>query len=1057
MKKLFVILLLIYFVLKNLLVFSLDNVKENYLYYFDADGNWKIDNIQIDFNKELTWGLNLEKIFFYSNTWWLSVQKIDRISWSDLIENVYLSWNILWMKIFEQDNYLTWLTINNWTSSHLRIRTNNWVWITDFDWNEIVFSFTTSFNSYKNTNYWFILNNFSDWDLWNPNDNSWGSDEHNNQQNSWSWSSQNEQSNSEESDDEIIEEEPDNQENENLENWNNLQDENEVWDDIENPNQSWNWGIVEENTNLNNFPYRVNLLFQSPSYLLEKVDEEKDYNCDSSKTECKANFNLNIDEWSWFKSIWTNYICEWDFWFGEITWEENKCNPNTITYPVWNFETIFKVYEKSNTWVYFQDKIFVKNEWYKKEEVTKVTYISSYSTPSYVENINIETPKIIVQSWLDNDNNCKKNDCNLNLIYEPKNSKEECLWSFPWWSFSDWNVNNCNPSYVKYWVWDFKVTLKVYQKWNEWNYKESYLYFSNKKIENQSVKSEEKETELEKIPIKSTIDLQGNLWKNKTLSWNALTCLWETCNVNFDWSQSDWKNISYLWDLWDWETFSWRNPPSKTYEKWNYQVSLKVYDENWEENISYFFINIYENEKEFIKTSLFQDEKNNISNYKLKISKIFPNPVWVDNFEFIEVKNISEENINLLWCSLDNEVWKWSKEFLIKEDIILKPLESRKFYKFETKINIRNSSYEEINLNCFDNLIDKKYWDFSMPEWFVIDENTKLEDTKEIKKDKENWTFNIIYKDDKNENIKQNEKLNIFENILKNDLSKEEKVEKITNIINETFTQKISKQKSWVKISWISIPNETLVLKIEKSEDLSFFNFLFPKTYAENNIFEINTDNFWSYELLIDKPNVWDFEIKNYLKVWWNLLQIDKNNILEVDDDYIDYIKPIEKEKKVGTFVMPKSIITLQWVLWKSKKVAWNKIICEWVSECNINFDWRESLWKKLSYFWDFWNWQTFQKSNPAGYKFRSWEYLVSLKVESWDYKDVSYFFVEVIPEKNEDDKKELWNVFIPKANASENENVVSISIEKHILYSSLVFILFVVLWIIILRKKGIF
>ena len=98
MKKLFVILLLIYFVLKNLLVFSLDNVKENYLYYFDADGNWKIDNIQIDFNKELTWSLNLEKIFFYSNTWWLSLQKIDRISWSDFIENVYLSWNILWMK-----------------------------------------------------------------------------------------------------------------------------------------------------------------------------------------------------------------------------------------------------------------------------------------------------------------------------------------------------------------------------------------------------------------------------------------------------------------------------------------------------------------------------------------------------------------------------------------------------------------------------------------------------------------------------------------------------------------------------------------------------------------------------------------------------------------------------------------------------------------------------------------------------------------------------------------------------------------------------------------------
>jgi hypothetical protein len=43
----------------------------------------------------------------------------------------------------------------------------------------------------------------------------------------------------------------------------------------------------------------------------------------------------------------------------------------------------------------------------------------------------IDTPKIIIQSGLDENNICKKDDCNLNLNYEVKNSKESCLWSFP--------------------------------------------------------------------------------------------------------------------------------------------------------------------------------------------------------------------------------------------------------------------------------------------------------------------------------------------------------------------------------------------------------------------------------------------------------------------------------------------------------------------------------------------------------------------------------------------------------------------------------------------------
>jgi hypothetical protein len=54
MKKIFSNILLIFLLLNNFLVFSLNNLEEKFLYYTDKDNNGKIDTLEIEFNSELT-------------------------------------------------------------------------------------------------------------------------------------------------------------------------------------------------------------------------------------------------------------------------------------------------------------------------------------------------------------------------------------------------------------------------------------------------------------------------------------------------------------------------------------------------------------------------------------------------------------------------------------------------------------------------------------------------------------------------------------------------------------------------------------------------------------------------------------------------------------------------------------------------------------------------------------------------------------------------------------------------------------------------------------------
>ncbi len=930
-KKIISFFILIFLLINNSLVFSLNDLNENYLYYFDTDNNWKIDKLEIEFNKNLTWNLNFDKIFFYSNTWWLSTSKLDSVIWTNLISNYYLSWNILWIDLIQQDNYLTGLTINNTTSSHLRLKTNVWIWITDVDWNEIKFLYTTSFDSYKNVSY---------------KENILPENEQ-----TWTW----------ETLPEIIEDV-----NVETNSWEILEEENIETSTWETQDNSSSWNLLEdENINSQNtFSHQIKLLFQSPSYLLEKDQTWVIlYNCDTSKTDCKVNLNLNIDEWTWFESISTSkYECIWDFGFsGETDDEKNKCNPNTVTYPLGEFETNYKIIEKSNTWNYFTWSLMIKNEWFKETSIpTKIVYVwwwSSTIVYNSIENpINIETPEIVIQSWLDENKNCKKENCSINLNYEIRNSKEACLWDFPGWVFDFWTNKKCNPWYVKYPLWDFKVTLRVYEIWKEYNFKESNLYFTNK-TPSPLVSTSEQPSPLAPLP-----EVEGN------------------------------------------------------------------------------------NTEEIPK------------NYTLKISKVSPNPTWSDNLEFIEIQNFWSWEIDLSWCSLDDEIWNGSKAYNFWESVSLKENESKKFYKFDTKLNINNSWNEEVNLICNWILVDNLKWNFSVSEWFILSNDLDLNEIKKIKKQKDKNIYEITYKNSEEKTLSFDESFDVIDDLMKKDLSKEEKKQKLYDLVEKSFYQKVSKQKSWVKVYWTTIPNTKIIIKLEKlNEEFSFIELISPRTFAWNNTFETKSDKNWSYEIYLKNPDIWEFELKTFLNFWENnLIELPKKSSLEIDNDYLEYISSARNSKNVEKdYETPKSIIILQWKLTKNKTFSNNKLVCIDVDECSINLDWSGSKWKKIKYYWDFWNGKIFTKKNPTSYKFWVWVHMISLTVSDNENKDTSFFIVEV-KSKELKNKKVSKNLLVQKANASFEETQTNNNIKIHIIYSSLLFLMFLLLSFLILKNKNI-
>ena len=361
-----------------------------------------------------------------------------------------------------------------------------------------------------------------------------------------------------------------------------------------------------------------------------------------------------------------------------------------------------------------------------------------------------------------------------------------------------------------------------------------------------------------------------------------------------------------------------------------------------------------------------------------------------------------------------------------------------------------------MSLVCDETILDTFLWSNKIYENMLISKDVLDKNITKIENQKDEIVFYSW-----NEIIFKSKKItpNPLKDISKLDISTEDKKQKIAEVINKSFSQKISKQKTWVKIYWNFIPNSKLLIELEqKSQDLSF-NFI-SKTYAWNDLFELKTDINWNYEYFIKTPIIWNYEVKNYLKIDDKTsIQLQNNSEFDVDNDYLDYVnsskKTLNSTKSITNF---EANILLQTKKSKNNEILKNKIIClAWT--CSINFASKEKN-KDLNYYWEFWNWAFSRKQNPWSIEFKPWKYTVSLYVNNWTKELKDYFYVEVNKKTQKEKTTKNWSQDSKSLlNSQKLPNKQDLEILKNdfkvkIIYTLLLFLVFLVLSFLVLRKK---
>ncbi len=606
--------------------------------------------------------------------------------------------------------------------------------------------------------------------------------------------------------------------------------------------QSWDISVPE-----------IQVDFQQPTYLLETDEEKWEYICDSSKDSCKVNFDFSRSFWTDF-SAW-DYRCETSFWF--VSWQENRCNPNTIEFPKWSFEISVKILSQSDSSVY-KEKTFtlththentllsdssLQQETDKQDtsqdtelktpevivwfQVPNYTYFTSdwvYTCdaskefckvnfdlrPSFSDDfpvrdymceidvswqtetiascnpgtiqlpvwdstvrfrilheddssiysetilsfyngwynpdiqkttslpdqfLHLRSPKIEIQSGLQENGRkyiCYGDTCKVNLEYKKRDTLERCVWNFGSGKYtSESTPRRCNPWYVEYTPWRHAITLRIYQKWNTTNYRESRIAFDV--VEQDIVPKTEPEslqeiTEIQEIELvqeaesfDTQIVLQWRIWNNKTLTWNTLVCeSKESCSVNFT-SQGDsspW--LRYLWDFWDGTISERENPLSKKYPLWEYTVSLHVFSGEQEVSSQEFFISVVAPEKKTLKKTDKTEAKNETSHVfsgALEISSILVNPVWTDKREWIEIHNTWNDSY-IDGCFLK----RGTKKYSFPQDTFMTSGEKKKIFRVFSNISLPNKS-GTLEILCDWEQEDSIIWNTKIPEWGILLKN----------------------------------------------------------------------------------------------------------------------------------------------------------------------------------------------------------------------------------------------------------------------------------------------------------------------------------------------
>jgi len=139
------------------------------------------------------------------------------------------------------------------------------------------------------------------------------------------------------------------------------------------------------------------------------------------------------------------------------------------------------------------------------------------------------------------------------------------------------------------------------------------------------------------------------------------------------------------------------------------------------------------------------------------ISEIFPNPPGKDNqeenYEWIELHNTSEKDVNLKGWQIDDVLNKGSKPYVIKENNIIKAGEYKTFSYADTKIMLNNTG-DEVNILWPDGeIIDSAQYEKTVEgQSYSLTSGENWIWTAEITPKKENKTEAVLIEEDIMEN-----------------------------------------------------------------------------------------------------------------------------------------------------------------------------------------------------------------------------------------------------------------------------------------------------------------
>jgi len=742
---------------------------------------------------------------------------------------------------------------------------------------------------------------------------------------------------------------------------------------------SW---TIEINTWSTENQNRFVLEFQNPSYVFP-WSIENEFLCDKTNSDCKVNFNIDDLELTSFS---TKFYCKSDF--GFVTGEEDECNPSTITFWTWTFNLNFKVFKKADNSLIWKKDIKIKNikedietnSWTTENTNSWIIETNSWTTENTnswiietnswtTENINtwniiIPKPIITIQSGLVTTDivdkfKCKDLNCSINLTAADSFSwtylekDYSCLWDFWSWTFSSEDtINKCNPSYVKYWTWNFSINLKIISKNDNTKILEKTIFIENiesiKKSTPSSTSSSSSSssqnisnTIVEKYnsPPFANIILQWKQTKNKIVENNKITCTWiKECSINFSAEGTydlEKDKLSYFWDFWNGEYFVWKNPKTIVYKSWKYSVILEVRDKVNMSKVSF----IVEVKEEKPEEKLFIIDENLSSS--LKIYWVLANSSGKDDFEYLILENIWKQDINLFWLIIDDELENGSLAYVVDYNLLLKAGQKKKFYKSETGLIFWNIS-DSANIIYNNVLIDSLSWDFSIKEDVLLTKDWLQEKKKDL------YDLSFLLEDFSFEEIFYKKSL------LEKDISLNIK-SFLGNIHPKNFitikelpdSQIISELPKWFKTS-NKIQSEfekklknSIIYKVSKNKKA--FKVLWNSTFYKDIVLVFNdekiqlkTDKLGNFAYETRKLEAWEFKLEFlWLDELWEIF-LKNSREINLTSDYVnsvlDYKKKIKKIK-----VKKKKIKKVKIKKQKELKVSYENISKDIFNETKIS------------------------------------------------------------------------------------------------------------------------